>query len=223
MKRRQETHPDPSRHHFTWLRPSQTSYRYSHRSTAAAAVWASLETTCLSHGPIPIDFCPRFHYSPVKCHMKHKFLCLQLMYSIAHTEDLTIPLLLLPYRMCFDKIGDHSSQQWWQGRVIPDWWIRHFAPQSWLQQKMHSRSLPCSHVWTLSSLLVWQSRINTQSKRGFFCLRLIFCFSVAKAQKTKRRTIHAVEHERRRESGSSRRRYSVTVYSAASLKHSGTR
>lgn len=23
------------------------------------------------------------------------------------TEDLTIPLLFLPYRMCFDKIGDH--------------------------------------------------------------------------------------------------------------------
>lgn len=22
-------------------------------------------------------------------------------------EDLTIPLLLLPHRMCFDKIGDH--------------------------------------------------------------------------------------------------------------------
>lgn len=59
---------------------------------------------------------------------------------------------------------DQNSAQWWQDHVIPDWWIHLFALQSWLQQKMHSRALLCSRVWTLSSLLVWQSQINTQSK-----------------------------------------------------------
>lgn len=68
-------------------------------------------------------------------------------------------------------------------------------------------------------------------KEGFFCLRLICCFSVRKPRKTEQRTTCCrlknktglLQKMREEDNGSSRRRYSVTVYSTASLKHSGTR
>lgn len=53
-------------------------------------------TACLSRCRIAIDFCQDFHYVSVKCHMKPKFLCSEVMCGVQRdTRRLTIPLLLL--------------------------------------------------------------------------------------------------------------------------------
>lgn len=120
-------------------------------------------------------------FSLVSGNMKDTFLCLNMMYSMwCDIEDLTIPLLLLPYCMCLDKIGDPmiaSQREWWQDHVIPDWWIHHC-------RGVHSRKCTAGHCLVLMCELCHLCLSDNPGSilhQRVFCLQLI-CFSLVKAQ-----------------------------------------
>lgn len=125
-----------------------------------------LLNSCLSGCPIHSNFCPQFHYNNEKKKKNTPLLNGGVRHELWYRGfDNSITGATVRHAPWQDWWPNNPrSPHWWQDLRIPDWWILLFALQSWLLQKMHSRPMPCSQVWTLSSLLVWQSRINTQSK-----------------------------------------------------------
>lgn len=149
MKTRKET--NPYRHAFLWWHPSQTFYQYSpslHNSCSQTLAFHWL----ILYWFLSIFFCLFSLVSgKMGCEKQIPLLKHDVQYVMWY-GGFDNSITVLPYHKCLDKIGDQvltSNHECWQAPNISDRWIHNFAFQSWSQQKMHSRLLPFSHVWTV--------------------------------------------------------------------------